>query len=230
MKKDLIISMNRDETVGGWVLMACHLVLLPALAQLVGFLLPGLFSAAVLNFLYFLAGFGAAALIFRKFLRKNWVMTKLRPGYTLQSAAIGFLGYYLGNMLFALISAAFLAEFQNINDSAVLSLARENYALTAIGAVFLAPVTEELLYRGVLFQGFYRKNPVTAYALSTAVFSLIHVVRYVGLYEPRLLFLCFLQYIPAGLCLAWAYARSNTIFSPILMHMAINAMGITSVR
>ena len=42
--------------------------------------------------------------------------------------------------------------------------------------------------------------------------------------------LCFLQYIPAGIALAWSWKRSGNIFSPILMHITINALGILSMR
>ena len=39
-----------------------------------------------------------------------------------------------------------------------------------------------------------------------------------------------LQYLPAGLCLAWSYAKSDTIFAPILIHALVNAWGIYEMR
>ena len=45
-----------------------------------------------------------------------------------------------------------------------------------------------------------------------------------------LLLLCLLQYIPAGLFLAWSYARCNTIVAPVLIHMTVNAMGLYILR
>ena len=41
-------------------------------------------------------------------------------------------------------------------------------------------------------------------------------------------FLAFLQDLPAGLCLAWAYERSGSIWVPIGMHMLINAMSLAA--
>jgi membrane protease YdiL (CAAX protease family) len=35
-----------------------------------------------------------------------------------------------------------------------------------------------------------------------------------------------LQYLPAGLCLAWAYIRGGTIFASIVIHAAINYVSI----
>ena len=69
------------------------------------------------------------------------------------------------------------------------------------------------------------ESKLLAYALSTVIFAMIHISGYIGIYDAKLLFCCFLQYIPAGLCLAWAYARADSIFAPILMHMAINVIG-----
>ena len=45
-----------------------------------------------------------------------------------------------------------------------------------------------------------------------------------------LLALCLLQYLPAGLCLAVAYEKSDSILCPILMHTVINAIGVYAMR
>ena len=42
--------------------------------------------------------------------------------------------------------------------------------------------------------------------------------------------MCFVQYLPAGLMLAWSYEKSNTIVTPILIHTVINAIAIYSMR
>ena len=42
--------------------------------------------------------------------------------------------------------------------------------------------------------------------------------------------MCFVQYLPAGLILAWSYEKSNTILTPIAIHTVINAIGIYAMR
>ena len=59
---------------------------------------------------------------------------------------------------------------------------------------------------------------------------MIHVMGYIGQFDWLTLVLCFLQYIPAGLWLAWAYEKSDSIFAPMLIHTAINAIGIYAMR
>ena len=39
-----------------------------------------------------------------------------------------------------------------------------------------------------------------------------------------------LQYLPAGLCLAWSCIRGQTIFAPIVIHALVNAVGIYRLR
>jgi membrane protease YdiL (CAAX protease family) len=76
----------------------------------------------------------------------------------------------------------------------------------------------------------YPKSHSAAYLLSTAIFSAIHILGFVGIYSSLDLILAFVQYIPAGLILAWVYRRSGSIFAPILMHAMINAVGMFAHR
>jgi membrane protease YdiL (CAAX protease family) len=46
---------------------------------------------------------------------------------------------------------------------------------------------------------------------------------YIGQPPHSALMLCLLQYIPAGLCLCWAYERSGSLLAAILVHAATNA-------
>ena len=42
--------------------------------------------------------------------------------------------------------------------------------------------------------------------------------------------LCFVQYLPAGICLAASYRLSGSILTPILIHAGINTLGILALR
>ena len=65
--------------------------------------------------------------------------------------------------------------------------------------------------------------------LSTVAFCLIHVAGYVGQEALSSLAVLALEYIPAGIALAWAYEKADTIFAPILMHAVINAVSIQAL-
>lgn len=222
--------MTPRETLSGWIFLFFHLVLIPAALPLLKLLPFGEVSPAKLNFLYYVISFVTVMLIFRDFLKENWHCFWQRPWISLRAAGLGFLVYRILGFGIALLYFRFLPDFRNVNDAAISTLATENYTMMAVCSVFLAPITEELLYRGLIFRGFYSKSKLLAYVLSCAVFAMIHITGYIGIHDPKLLFFCFLQYIPAGLCLAWAYAHSDSIIAPILIHMSINAMGINTLR
>jgi len=92
------------------------------------------------------------------------------------------------------------------------------------------PVTEECLYRGLIFRNLYGRSPLAAYSFSILAFAVIHILGYVGQYSAAQLAMAFLQYLPAGLCLAWSYVKGDTIFVPIVIHAAINYVTITGMR
>lgn len=219
--------MSRREIRWGCAWLLLQLFALPGLLSWGNALLPAPLSAAMLNFVFFVLNFGAVAVIFHRWLRPALAQVRERFFSILLTAAQAFLAYQVLTAVMALLP---IFRFQNVNDASIAQMTAENYSLMVIGAVFLVPPAEEALYRGLVFGGLYRKRPWVAYLLSTALFCAIHVMGYLGAYSPLLLLLCFLEYIPAGLCLAWAYARSGHLLAPILVHMAVNAIGISAWR
>ena len=99
-----------------------------------------------------------------------------------------------------------------------------------ISTVILVPPVEECLFRGVIFRNLYGKSRLTAYIVSILAFAVIHIIGYIGKYSAIELVMAFLQYLPAGLCLAWAYTKADTIFAPIVIHALVNAVSIGLLR
>jgi membrane protease YdiL (CAAX protease family) len=151
-------------------------------------------------------------------------------GKLLLAAAIGFAVYYgLTRGLDALIRWV-EPDFYNVNDAGFAAYSRSHYLLTALGAVVMVPLAEETLYRGLVFGALHQKSRLLAYIISTLLFSFIHVMGYIGPFPAPMLLLCFLQYIPAGVMLAWAYEYSGSILAPVLIHTAVNTIAILSMR
>ena len=61
------------------------------------------------------------------------------------------------------------------------------------------------------------------------VFAIIHILGYIGKYSLLELLLAVLQYLPAGLCLAWSYTKADTIFAPVIIHAVINFITINRI-
>ena len=203
---------------------------LPTLLVLINGLLAVPLSNAVLNFLLFVLEFCLTLAVFHRFLLRSAKRAAEAPFRCLRFAGIGLIFYYLGSFLCTGLIRAVSPGFLNVNDLSILSMAQENYALIVFGTVILVPVAEETLYRGLIFGSLQKKSRAAAYVLSTLFFGLIHVAGYWDTASPVTLLLCLLQYVPAGLCLAWAYEKADTIWTPILMHMAINQFSISLMR
>ena len=84
-----------------------------------------------------------------------------------------------------------------------------------VGVVF-APVVEELFFRGFLFQGFRQKYGwVKGGLLSSVIFGMAHL-------DPA----AFLPTAILGFLLAYMYHRSNSVWTPIILHVLVNALGM----
>ena len=221
---------SRRETIWGGIYLGLYMTILPWLVPVLTLLISRDLDVAQVNFVFFCLNFAVVTVIFRKYLVQSAKDAMLIPGRTLWYALLGYLGNTLLSSLVVTEILRIYPEFMNVNDSAINSMVMHNRPLMFIGAVILAPITEELLFRGLIFRGLYDRSSLIAHLLTMALFSLIHVTGYVGMYEWKMLFFCFIQYLPAAYCLNFAYQQSGTILSPILMHMLSNLVAFSAMR
>jgi membrane protease YdiL (CAAX protease family) len=224
------IHMTKREKFGCAVYLCFSLFLLPSLLAALNQTMHSPWNDAGLNFLFFLLNFLAVVLILRRFLTASGKDGCKKAGKILIAALIGFFVYWVASTLLSRLLLWLRPDFSNVNDSSIAQLTSENFVLMALGTVFLVPVTEECLYRGLLFGALREHSRAAAYLISVPVFCAIHVFRYIGLYSPDLLLLCFLQYVPAGVILAFSYEKADSLFTPILIHTAVNALGMIALR
>ena len=86
-----------------------------------------------------------------------------------------------------------------------------------VGAI-LAPLVEEIFFRGFLFQGFRaRYGWVPGMLLSSAIFALAHL-------DP----VAFIPTFILGCVLAYLYQRSNSIWPSVTLHVLVNSVGLIS--
>lgn len=231
--KRLSISMTRREQVLGWLYVPFFLVLLALglaeLFRLLGWETESLRGQARLNGVFFAVNFLITLLIYRKFLAKSLVQVGKRFWGFVQAVILGLVLYYAGTLLLGRIVSDWMPELENVNDASIAAMARELRWVMVVGTVLLAPLAEECIFRGLVFQGLHRTNRIAAYVCSTVAFCLIHVAGYVGQEELLTLAVLAVEYIPAGISLAWAYEKADTIFAPILMHTLINAMSVRTL-
>ena len=223
-------SLTPKELYIGGAYLLFDSLFLATIVQALNLLLPMPLPQSMVNFIFFFINFGAVVWIFRNYLKKQLKLLPDVIGKVFGVAAVGLFAYWAMNFLLVQMLLAIDPGFFSINDVNIQSLVAENYGLMLIGTVFLVPFGEEFLFRGLLFRGLYDRSPILAWLLSVLLFAGVHVMSYIGTYPIDTIFLCFLQYLPAGICLAGAYRISGSIFCPILIHAAVNLLGVMALR
>ena len=232
MKKSklLYISMSRTEKILGWLYMAFSLLILPSLLQWFNRQLADPMNEGTLNFAFYLTNFLFILCIFHSFLRASLVAAWRDIWNFIQAVILGYVAYWACSRAMETVMSFVLPDFSNVNDASISAMARTNYTLMAIGVVFLVPLAEEMLYRGLIFRNLLSSSKAAAYLVSMAAFAAIHVLGYIGSEDITTLVICFVQYLPAGLCLAWTYTKADNIFAPVVVHAVVNAMAIGALR
>ena len=224
------IPLERGEKIAGWIYLPFFFVLVE-LALAFAFMAVGRDIYVPRNQMYLILLRGGIhlcvlAVIFRKYLRKNLRQTEEFPGRFFIAVAIGLGIYVLGNLLVSGLLTWIDPEFENVNDNNIIEMAEYGPALIVLYAVFLAPPTEELVFRGLIFSAIRPRSRFWAYAVSIVTFSLMHVVGYMGMYPMRTLALAFVEYLPAAFGLAYTKEYSGSIWASICVHMLVNAIGM----
>lgn len=95
----------------------------------------------------------------------------------------------------------------------------DEFLLVGIGVAFVAPIVEELFFRGYVFNAYLtEKGAGAAYLGSSLIFGVVH-----GL--PSL----FVAIFGMGLVLAFLYRRTGTIIAPIVAHVVNNGVALVAL-
>jgi membrane protease YdiL (CAAX protease family) len=95
--------------------------------------------------------------------------------------------------------------------------------------IFLAPLVEEVLFRGLVFGGLRTRSRVLAYGVSCILFALVHVWQFVLVNCDLTYFLLMVQYLAPGVVLAWAYDHSGSLWTSIGLHALANALSVWAI-
>lgn len=104
------------------------------------------------------------------------------------------------------------------------ALARIAYFKTIGGiilAILVAPVVEELIFRGVLFRLFIeRKREFLGFVITSAAFAFLHVLSEESLGWQMYKFAV---YFLVSTVFCWSYMRHKSLWRPIILHGSYNA-------
>ena len=218
-----------QETMAGFCYLAFQMLLLPSLLYWINDQLSTPLAESELNFLYYMVNFLAVLMIFHDFLARSLSQLLHHPIDALQAVILGFVAYYICFYAMDRLVSLLVPGYTNYNDESIAALSRGNYFLTFLGTVVLVPIAEVCFFRGLIFRNLYKKSHWAAYCISIVAFAAIHILGYIGHYSASELVIAVIQYIPAGLWLAWSYIKGDTIFVPIVIHAAVNYITIRGI-
>ena len=222
MRQDTLTHESRMRKYE-WIVALCwlpmHMLVLPMVLTL-GF--PQM-SLVDLNLWTYVIGTAAVCLVCARFLVSDMVVLWERPGKVFLQVLMCFGFGLVGNAAVGLIVQA-IAPGSNPNNDAVMELAGDDGLKMAILTVFLAPVLEELMFRGAIFGLIRRKSRVLAYIVCILLFGAYHIWGY-AISDP-IAWVYLLQYVPLTFLLCFAYDRTESIWTSILFHMANNAFSL----
>ena len=225
----MTLTLTKSERRWGLPYFALQMLVIPFLVANICVLM-GITSGTAMNLICFYINAALAAWIFRELLAASFRNAARSWKDTLLTAVEGFCLYWVLNVAATVLILLMEPEFGNVNDAQVGAMLKESPLLMTVAVIFAAPLAEECLFRGWLFTGLSKRSLPRAYAVTCAVFSAIHVVGYIGLYDARTLALCFVQYLAPSFALCWACRKNDSLCAPLLMHMLINTIACLLTR
>ncbi len=115
-----------------------------------------------------------------------------------------------------LITLSDLAEFSISYQETSEAFYSVSFPIQILALGIVAPIAEEILYRGLIYRRVRRfMTPIASMILSAVVFAVVHGNLVQTLYAGM-----------CGLVFAWLYEKYGTLLVPILAHIVMN---ITSV-
>ncbi len=129
------------------------------------------------------------------------------------------------NLAFSIIYEILGYSQESANQTGLETVAVENVALFVIMVCVLAPIIEEIIFRGVLFRWIRSKlGFVIAIFISSFAFGFIHIMNsfFAGDYIDCIyIFL----YGGLGIVFCYAYEYNKSIYACILLHASYNFLG-----
>ena len=146
----------------------------------------------------------------RKILELKW---KWRyPVYLLLAYGVN----HLSGIVFSFLTPA--TSNQMALNELVEMTGRQELLYLLLITCLLGPISEELVYRGVLMNTFLKDSPWYGdVLLSACVFGYVHV-------SDSITPLAFFTYASGGAIVAFLYRKTHSLYHPILLHIMINIL------
>ncbi|MDR0951948.1 MAG: CPBP family intramembrane metalloprotease [Oscillospiraceae bacterium] len=232
--------LTKGERIAGFIYLPIHMFVFPLFIGLIvvylaALLFPerelpsGELGDVFFNLIYYAIGFVFCLAAMGKFLRRAFDVLLDNIRSCLVTICSSYMMMYAMNFVIAMVMLIIMGMdyLVNPNNEFVSELTNTSGGMMVAISVFLGPMVEEILFRGVLFGSIRQRSRVWAYIVSIAVFGVYHVWQYAFFgWEWWLLLINAARYIPIGWALARCFDKTGSIWAPIFMHMLNNAIAM----
>jgi membrane protease YdiL (CAAX protease family) len=223
-------ALSAGEEIAGSVFFVIYLAVLPFAAsplfRLAEKLTGAALSGAMQDTIYYYVLFAVTVVIFHGFLGRTTRSLADNAAGALKTVAVGLVALYGLNELVYRLTHLLAGNPTNLNDVAISAQIQDAPRTTLLIVVFLAPFVEEVLFRGLVFGGLRSRSRLLAYAVSCALFALLHVWQFAVVERDAAYFWLMVQYLVPGVVLAWAYDHAGTLWASVALHAAANALSV----
>lgn len=139
---------------------------------------------------------------------------------------IGFLAGLSGAVLGEILISRIPLPVVDPTTLTYMQQYRYQPAATIAVLVFLLPIVEELFFRGLVFGWIRNHSRSLAYVVSCLLFCLSGVWQYAFTYGDLRYLLLAVRLLPTSIALCWCYDTGGSIWSPMALHMTLNAIDL----
>ncbi len=217
-------QLTRAEFGRGWVFFALYVMVFPRLMGMVqmaaGESWP--FLPAEAGLLYYLLVVTLVFLVFWSFLKNAFYLLLDYLPENLFAFGTGLIGAGVLHLLVMLIPLPVADPFNEIYADQFAYAPQA----TVLILVVLMPIAEEVLFRGLMFGSLRKYSRPLGYVVTVLLYALFRAQEYAftpGAIDLRYLLLT-IQYLPMSLALTWSYDNGGSVWSPVVLHMALSAI------
>ena len=163
------------------------------------------------------------------FVEANVALKQKGIGKIILYAVLGFVVSFGLDFIVAFIQSLFVnVPSEAINQIMVEEMVHAAPLKMFLDVVFTAAITEEIVFRGLSFRTLLHRNKFLAYFTTFMIFGIIHLIP--GFMENGLIELVFLPaYGGMGFIMAYVYHKSESIYTPMLIHFFNNLLGFVTI-
>lgn len=156
----------------------------------------------------------------KDFLKEQWLTFKITKKWII-TVLLVYGMMYLSNIVISLLLTFVTNQGQSLNQESITVMFSQMPYLTVFIAVIFAPIVEEIVFRGVIFNFFRKKGFLFAALISAVLFGLIHV-RPMAISDLPFV----VVYAALGFFICLGYEKTNNFYTAVTLHFLNNLLAV----